>query len=92
MEAHGPDAPTFLGASTAPLKPDWFGGGLAFMFESTYFMKLTSWAETADHREEAYQECWTGMPKLFDPTDVTKGATAADLAAFKKKAASAKKK
>lgn len=40
MTAHGPDAPTFLRASTAELKPQYFSNGLAFMFESSYLLKL----------------------------------------------------
>jgi len=42
MTAHGPDAPTFLRASStlAPLTPQYFSNGLAFMFESSYLLKL----------------------------------------------------
>lgn len=40
MTAHGPDAPTFLRASTATLNPQYFSNGLAFMFESCYLLKL----------------------------------------------------
>ena len=34
MSAHGPDAPTFEGASKEKLKPFKFDKGLAFMFET----------------------------------------------------------
>lgn len=68
MTPHGPDTDTFIGASNAKLEPAAFKGGLAFMFETTYMMSTTKWALEAPHRDVEYQECWTGMPKLFDPT------------------------
>jgi len=69
MSPHGPDRATFVGASTAELKPEHFEGGLAFMFETTYVLKLSEWALTSPHREVAYSSCWDGLPKLFDPTN-----------------------
>ncbi|KAL7682906.1 putative homogentisate 1,2-dioxygenase, rmlC-like cupin domain superfamily, rmlC-like jelly roll [Plasmopara halstedii] len=39
---HGPDAATFL--SNAQLQPKKFDGGLTFMYESTYLIKLTNYA------------------------------------------------
>ena len=68
MSPHGPDAPTFLGASTAELKPSKFVEGLAFMFESTYMLKLTPWAFDAEHRDVAYPRCWLPLPVVFDGT------------------------
>merc|ERR1712000_449045 len=43
MPPHGPDEPTFVGASTAELAPMKFDAGLAFMFESDYMMNLTDY-------------------------------------------------
>lgn len=40
MTGHGPDAATFLRASTVPLSPTFLGSGLAFMFETTHLLKL----------------------------------------------------
>lgn len=59
MIAHGPDADTYNKASTMELKdariPD---TDLAFMFESTYVMRLTKWALSTAKREEDYYKCW----------------------------------
>lgn len=68
MTAHGPDSDTFYAASTAKLEPERFTGGLAFMFESTYLLRLTDYAIDAPHREVDYTKCWERLPKVFDPT------------------------
>ncbi|KDO30165.1 homogentisate 1,2-dioxygenase [Saprolegnia parasitica CBS 223.65] len=65
--AHGPDAETFLAASKADLKPVHFTGGLAFMFESTYLLKVTDYALTCPQLEKDYYKCWQPLPKLFNP-------------------------
>jgi len=65
MSAHGPDAATFKKASEEELKPVYFDGGLAFMFETCYTMKLSPWALASDCREVDYVDCWKGLPKLF---------------------------
>lgn len=64
---HGPDAATFLGASNAELKPEKFDGGLAFMFESTYLIKLTDYGLKCKENDPNYYKCWQQMPKLFNP-------------------------
>jgi homogentisate 1,2-dioxygenase len=66
MTPHGPDAPTFLGASTADLKPEKFDGGLAFMFESTYMLKVSKWALEEAPLDKDYAKCWQPLPKVFD--------------------------
>ena len=66
MTSHGPDADTFIKASTAELGPEKFEGGLAFMFESVYGMQLTQWAVDAPHRERDYATCWQSLPKIFN--------------------------
>jgi homogentisate 1,2-dioxygenase len=43
-----------------------FDGGLAFMFETTYMLKMTDYAFQAPHREVDYVDCWSGLPKLFN--------------------------
>ncbi|RHY10318.1 hypothetical protein DYB26_001407 [Aphanomyces astaci] len=65
--AHGPDTETFLAASSADLKPVKFDGGLAFMFESTYIMKVTKYAMTCPQMDHDYYKCWQPLPKLFNP-------------------------
>lgn len=64
---HGPDAETFHKASNAVLKPEKFQGGLAFMFESTYLLKLTNFALECEFIDQDYWKCWQTMPKLFNP-------------------------
>lgn len=68
MTPHGPDADTFLKASTATLVPEYFSAGLAFMFETCLTLKLTPWALHAAHRDLDYQKCWQQLPRVFDPT------------------------
>lgn len=65
MSAHGPDAATHAKASAEDLKPVKFDAGLAFMFESTYMLKLTTHAMDAPWRDRNYLQCWGGLPKHF---------------------------
>ena len=75
---HGPDEHAFLGASRAVLEPTYFQGGLAFMFETCYMLKLAPEALHADsepHKvsrhptvQSDYVGCWKKLPKLFDGT------------------------
>lgn len=75
MTPHGPDANTFVNASTAELKPQKFDKGLAFMFESAHIFNLTDFALDCEHRDRKYQECWAPLPKVFTPDDPSgKGA------------------
>jgi homogentisate 1,2-dioxygenase len=73
-----------LGASKADLKPHYFDGGLAFMFETAYIMKVNpkavdfsaqQRAETANPADvkypplqPRYSDCWRTLPKIFDGT------------------------
>jgi homogentisate 1,2-dioxygenase len=71
MTAHGPDTPTFLKASDTSAgeqQPEYFDGGLAFMFETCYLLKLAPGAVEAPERQREYAACWQGMPKLFTTT------------------------
>jgi homogentisate 1,2-dioxygenase len=75
MTPHGPDAPTFEGASAAALAPEYFGKGLAFMFETCLTLRLTDHAvETADLD---YPACWDGLQRHFDPSIVVPEGTPA---------------
>ena len=64
MTPHGPDSDTFYGASTAKLEPEWFGSGLAFMFETSFMLRLTDYALNCEQRELDYQKCWEKLPKV----------------------------
>jgi len=67
MSAHGPDAATFDKASNATLTPHYFCGGLAFMFETKYILRVTPNAQRSEQRQQDYFRCWQGMPKPFTP-------------------------
>jgi homogentisate 1,2-dioxygenase len=66
MTPHGPDAGTFVNASSAQLAPFYFAEGLAFMFESTYLLKVSPSALASDSLQSNYIKCWQRLPKLFD--------------------------
>merc|ERR1712032_1747813 len=80
MSAHGPDAPTFKGASNADLKPDFFGAGLAFMFETKYIVKVSAAALKANNLDRDYNKCWSGLKRHF-PAATSASATTAAAAA-----------
>ena len=65
MTPHGPDAPTFENATASTLKPEKFDKGLAFMFETTYHMRLTDFALEGPHRDVEYQKCWSSLKNHF---------------------------
>ncbi|MGE3642629.1 MAG: homogentisate 1,2-dioxygenase [Beijerinckiaceae bacterium] len=67
MLAHGPDDTSFEHASNAPLKPVKQEGTLAFMFETRFPQRLTSYASNLATLDEAYVDCWQGLNKHFDP-------------------------
>ena len=67
MSGHGPDGATFLKASNEELKPTYFDGGLAFMFESAYMLKISKKALTCNNLEKDYVKCWAQLPKTFHP-------------------------
>ena len=66
MTPHGPDAATFNKASTAELTPQFFDGGLAFMFETSCMITLSKKALAAEHRDVEYFRCWQGIPREFN--------------------------
>ena len=39
------------------------------MFESGYLLRLTDVALEAPWRDVDYHECWSALPKVFDPTN-----------------------
>ena len=67
MSPHGPDATTYENASKAELKPQYFDGGLAFMFESCYMLKVSPKALESPSKQTDYQDCWQGIKKHFKP-------------------------
>ena len=67
---HGPDAGVFAGGSNANLIPVKQEHGLACMFESRHVFKLTAWALAAPTLQADYQECWAGLSRQFDGSQV----------------------
>lgn len=65
MTPHGPDTKTFETASNAELKPHRVADGtLAFMFESSYLLKLTKFAEETNIDQD-YYKCWEDLKSYF---------------------------
>jgi homogentisate 1,2-dioxygenase len=66
MTAHGPEAEVFEKASTAELKPMIVSpGGMAFMFETCYLLKMTQYAMDYNNIDLDYYKCWKGIPNNF---------------------------
>ncbi len=60
------DKGTFEACSKEELKPVRIPDTtLAFMFESTYMLSLTEFAERSDSLDENYLKCWQPLPKYF---------------------------
>jgi len=64
MTPHGPDTKTFEVASTMELCPMKLEGTMAFMFESSYFVKLSQYGMDTKKNEE-YYKCWEGLKSNF---------------------------
>lgn len=65
MTPHGPDTKTFETASNAELKPHRVADGtMAFMFESSYLMKLTEFASKTNIDQD-YYKCWEDLKTHF---------------------------
>ena len=80
MTPHGPDAPTFDHASNADLPPQYFNGGMAFMFETTYQLKMSAYANNDPIiSDPEYYKCWSGLPKLFDPKQTVTNPPKAEI-------------
>ncbi len=68
MTGHGPDADTFVKASTRDLsQPDRVADTMAFMFETRLAIRPTKFALEASGLQHDYYKCWQGLAKHFDP-------------------------
>jgi len=66
MIPHGPDATTFEKAIETELKPVKIPNDtLAFMFESTYLLKVTDYA-SKNQLDDDYYKCWEGLKSHFN--------------------------
>ncbi len=65
MAGHGPDLASWQGASAADLKPHKIEGTMAFMLESCWPYKPTSYA--LEHSQLDYDAVWADFPKAIFP-------------------------
>ncbi|HST37437.1 MAG TPA: homogentisate 1,2-dioxygenase [Allosphingosinicella sp.] len=65
MAGHGPDAASWKGASEAELAPKKIDGTMAFMVETCWPYRPTTFA--LDHAQPDYDEAWGGFPKAELP-------------------------
>jgi homogentisate 1,2-dioxygenase len=65
MSAHGPDADAFHKATQADLKPEYYDGTMAFMFEAQQVWQVTKNAQTTAFRQPDYLKCWEGLKSNF---------------------------
>ncbi len=65
MAGHGPDLASWTGASNAELKPHKIDGAMAFMVESCWPYRPTSYAR--DHAQLDYDAVWADFPKAKLP-------------------------
>ncbi len=71
MSAHGPDGETFDRASNADLShPDYIKDTMAFMFETRCIIRPTRLALESPQLQADYHECWQGLRKNFDPSEI----------------------
>lgn len=63
--AHGPDASTFENHSTMELKPVKLPDTMAFMFESSYHLYVTEYAQKTKVDED-YWLCWQNLKNNFN--------------------------
>jgi homogentisate 1,2-dioxygenase len=68
MLPHGPDTEAFEKGSNAPQVPVKQEGTMAFMFETRYPQRVTSWAAGLPQLEHDYADCWADLNKHFDPS------------------------
>ncbi|HUI61480.1 MAG TPA: homogentisate 1,2-dioxygenase [Steroidobacteraceae bacterium] len=65
FSAHGPDGASHARASEAKLAPHYLGDTLAFMFESRYLFRPTSFALSSPQLQADYDACWSGLTGHF---------------------------
>ena len=68
MLPHGPDADAFEAATRAELVPRKLEGTMAFMFETRFPQRVTSYAAGLAELQPDYLDCWQGLARHFDPT------------------------
>ena len=67
MAGHGPDVASWKAASEADLKPHKIEGTMAFMVESCWPFRPTSYAMSSEALQKDYDSAWGGFPKATLP-------------------------
>ena len=67
MLPHGPDSDAFNHASNVELKPVKLTNTLAFMFETRFRQRVTTYAASLETLQDDYSDCWNGLKKHFNP-------------------------
>ncbi len=67
MTAHGPDNFSYEKAISQALKPEYYHGTLAFMFESQQIWQPTHGALQSSTLDKNYKACWEGLKDGFRP-------------------------
>ncbi|HVY17452.1 MAG TPA: homogentisate 1,2-dioxygenase [Rhodopila sp.] len=67
MLPHGPDREAFEGASNADLKPHKLAGTMAFMFETRFPQRVTSYAAALPQLQPSYRNYGATLAKHFNP-------------------------
>ncbi|MDW5414994.1 homogentisate 1,2-dioxygenase [Iodobacter sp. CM08] len=70
MSAHGPDARTFINASTATLIPQKIERTMAFMIETHAVIRPSQYAMECSQLQANYDDCWADMPKTFNKNQI----------------------
>jgi homogentisate 1,2-dioxygenase len=65
MSGHGPDVDSWRKASSSELKPHKIEGTMAFMVETCWPYRPTTWA--LEHAQHDYDAAWAGFPKAKLP-------------------------
>ena len=68
MLPHGPDAEAFEGASNAELRPHKLEGTMAFMFETRFPQRVTTYAAERNELQRDYAAYGKHLKKHFNPT------------------------
>lgn len=68
MTAHGPDAASHAGATSASLAPHKIDNTMAFMFESRLPFVPTRWAINTPTMQQDYDAAWSGFAKAALPS------------------------
>lgn len=66
--AHGPDNATYRKAAepSSTQIPVYQNAGMAFMFESTYLLKIAPRGMDSPTLQNGYSQCWDDLPKMFN--------------------------